>query len=94
MRRTRSGSRLAKMLHWALMLWRDLYNWTRGHAGLDGRSPAQALGLAEAVWSVRRYVAYPMHVSDPQREAWADARNRALESALDVHEREQALPTS
>ena len=90
MRRTGSGSRLAEMLHWALMPWRDLYNpgraspwlgyarrgplpwlvrWTRGHAGLDGRSPAMALGLAEAVRSVRRYVAYPVHVSDPEREA-------------------------
>jgi len=93
-RRTRHGSRLADMLRWALGLWRDLYNWTRGHAALDGHSPAMALGLADRVWSVRRYVAYPVHVSDHQREAWADARNSALESALDVYEREHALPTS
>jgi hypothetical protein len=93
-RRTRNGSRLADMLRWALGLWRDLYNWTRRHAALDGQAPAMALRLAEEVWSVRRYVAYPVHVSDHERQAWADARHGVLESALDVYESEHALPIS
>ena len=37
-RRTRSVSRLAEALQHSLWLWRDLYNWTRPHGSLDGRS--------------------------------------------------------
>ena len=93
-RRTRNGSRRRRTLQWALWLWRDLYNWTRAHASLLGRSPAMALGLAQALWSVRQYVLHPVHVSDLQRDLWADQRQELLTSALEAHKRKKQLPTS
>ena len=93
-RRTRNGSRRRRPLQWALWLWRDLYNWIRPHGSLDGRTPAMALGLSEAVWTVRRYVEQPVHVSDLQRDLWAEQRKSALESALEAHKRKIPLPTS
>jgi hypothetical protein len=50
-RRTRSGSRDASWLQWALWLWRDWYNWVRPHGSLRDRTPAVALALTERVWS-------------------------------------------
>jgi hypothetical protein len=93
-RRTRNASRSECWLQWALWLWRDLYNWTRGHRSLAGRTPAMALGLTERVWSVRDYVGYPVHVSDLQREDWSERREKVLESALDRYQRKKRLPTS
>ena len=82
------------MLQWALWLWRDLYNWTRVHGSLDGRTPAMALGLSDRVWTVGRYVTHPVHVSDAQRRRWAVCRNRILESAVDAYKRRKHMPTS
>lgn len=93
-RRTRNGSRLSCALQWALWLWRDLYNWTRVHGSLRGRTPAMVLGLTQHVWSVLEYTRYPTHVSDLQRQQWAEQRNKALESPLDVYQRKKALPIS
>jgi hypothetical protein len=93
-RRTRNGSRLVEMLQWALWLWRDLYNWTRAHGSLHGRSPAMALGLAEEIWTVRRYVHHPVHVSELQRQLWAEEREILLTPATDARKRKKALPTS
>jgi hypothetical protein len=93
-RRNRHGSRRRRTLQWALWLWRDLYNWTRAHASLLGRSPAMALGLAREIWTVRRYVRHPVHVSDLQRNIWAEERQELLTSALEARERKKALPTS
>ena len=93
-RRTRSGSRLAQALQWSLWLWRDLYNWIRPHGSLNGCTPAMALGLATAVWTVDQYVAHPVHVSDLQREIWAEERQSCLTSALDARKRRKLLPTS
>lgn len=93
-RRTRNGSRLSCALQWALWLWRDLYNWTRVHGSLRGRTPAMALGLTQHVWSVLEYTRYPTHVSALQRQQWAEQRNKALESPLDVYQRKKALPIS
>ena len=93
-RRTRNGSRLPVALQWALWLWRDLYNWVRPHAALAGRSPAMALGLAEELWTVQRYVNHPVHVSDLQRELWAEQRELLLKPALDARKRKKVLPTS
>ena len=93
-RRTRNGSRRRRTLQWALWLWRDLYNWTRVHASLLGRSPAMALGLGQALWSVRQYVNHPVHVSDLQRDLWAEERQELLTSALEAHKRKKQLPTS
>jgi hypothetical protein len=93
-RRTRNGSRRRRPLQWALWLWRDLYNLVRPHAALDGRTPAMALGLTDQVWTVPQYVEHPVHVSDLQREIWAEQRKSLLESALDAYERKKRLPTS
>ena len=77
-RRTRAVSRRGRTLRWSLALWRDLYNWTRVHASLLGRTPAAAPGLADAPWSVLRYVEHPVHVSDLQRAVWAEERQNQL----------------
>ena len=93
-RRTQSRSRDERWLTWSLQLWRDVYNWVRGHGSLGGRTPAQAQGLADHAWSVREYVRYPVHVSDLQREGWAEQQREALTSALDRYKAKKPLPTS
>lgn len=93
-RRTRNGSRREAMLQWALWLWRDLYHWTRLHRSLPGCTPAMAVGLAKKLWSVFDYVCYPVHVSDLQRQEWAEQRRDVLESALERYQRKKSLPTS
>jgi hypothetical protein len=93
-RRTRSGSHLEIMLQYSIWLWRDLYNWTRVHYSLLDETPAMALGLSDEVWTVRKYILYPAHLSDLQRLDWAEQRNSVLESAIDVYERNKALPIS
>ena len=93
-RRTRNGSHLEIMLQYSIWLWRDLYNWTRVHYSLLDETPAMALGLSDKVWTVRKYILYPAHVSDLQRLDWAEQRNSVLESAIDVYERNKALPIS
>ncbi|MFH1615478.1 MAG: hypothetical protein ABIG61_10410, partial [Planctomycetota bacterium] len=89
-RRTRSGSHLEEMLQYSIWLWRDLYNWTRTHYSLLDETPAMALSLADEVWTVLKYILYPVHVSDFQRQDWAEQRNRVLESAVDVYKRNKA----
>ena len=93
-RRTRSGSHLEEMLQYSIWLWRDLYNWTRVHYSLLDETPAMALHLAEEVWTVLRYILYPVHVSELIRQDWAEQRNGVLESAVDVYKRNKALPIS
>jgi hypothetical protein len=93
-RRTRDGSRQPQTLQWSLWLWRDLYNWTRPHGSLDGHTPAMILGLADAVWTVHRYVWHVVHVSNLQRDIWAEERQHWLTSALDARKRKKLLPTS
>jgi len=93
-RRTRNGSHLEIMLQYSIWLWRDLYNWTRVHYSLFDETPAMALGLTDEVWTVHKYILYPAHVSDLQRLDWAEQRNSVLESAIDVYERNKALPIS
>jgi len=77
-----------------LWLWRDLYNWTRPHGSLAGHTPAMVLGLADAVWIVRGYVRYVVHVSEPQHQIWAEDRKSWLTSALEIRKRKKPLPTS
>jgi len=93
-RRTRAGSHLEQMLQYSIWLWRDLYNWTRVHYSLLDETPAMAQGLTDEVWSVLKYVLYPVHVSDLQRRDWAEQRNSVLESAIDAYKRKKALPIS
>jgi hypothetical protein len=93
-RRTRCGSHLEEFLQYSIWLWRDLYNWTRVHYSLLDETPAMALGLAEDVWTVLKYILYPVHVSDLQRIDWAEQRNSVLESAVDVYKRNKVLPIS
>jgi len=100
-RRTRAGSHLEEMLQYSIWLWRDLYNWTRVHYSLlsvrtpqEDETPAMALCLTDEVWTVLKYVLYPVHVNDLQRRDWAEQRNSVLESAVDVYKRNKALPIS
>ena len=93
-RRTRKGSRLERLLQRSLWLWRDLYNWTRVHGSLLGRTPAMVLELAQDVWSVRQYVLHPVHVSDLQRAIWAEERQEWLTSALSRLKPKESLPVS
>ena len=93
-RRTQNGSRRRDPLQKGLHIWRDLYNWVRIHSSLEGRTPAMALGLADPVWTAVEYVCHPVHVSDLQRDLWAEERNAVQESALDCHFRKKALPIS
>jgi hypothetical protein len=93
-RRTRNGSHLEEMLQYSIWLWRDLYNWTRVHYSLLDETPAIALGLTNEVWSVLKYILYPVHVSDFQRRDWAEQRNSVLESAVDSYKRNKSLPIS
>jgi hypothetical protein len=91
-RRTRAGSHLEKMLQYSIWLWRDLYNWTRVHYSLLDETPAMALCLTDEVWTVLKYILYPVHVSDLQRRDWTEQRNIMLESAVDIYKRNKALP--
>lgn len=93
-RRTRSASRRDGALQWALWLWRDLYNWVHPHGSLSGQTPAMAIGLAEAPWSVLEYVQAVVHVSDLQRQIWAEERQSWSTSALEARESKKRLPTS
>jgi hypothetical protein len=93
-RRTHAGSHLEEMLQYSIWLWRDLYNWTRVHYSLLDETPAMALSVTNEVWSVLRYILYPVHVSDLVRQDWAEQRNSVLESAVDVYKRNKALPIS
>ena len=93
-RRTRCGSRREQGLQWSLWLWRDLYHWTRVHGSLPQQTPAMALGLTPRLWSVQEYVRHPVHVSDLQRDLWAEQRQELLRSALDDRKHWKPIPTS
>ena len=93
-RRPRCVSRDGRRLQWSLWLWRDLYNWVRAHASLEGRTPAMAMGLSDRVWSVLEYVRHPVHVDGLTRAIWAEEREEALTSALDRQKPRKAMPAS
>ena len=93
-RRTRNGSRLEYVLQCGLWLWGDLYNWMRRQGSLAGQTPAVATRLTQHVWTVVENSRYPVHISDFQREDWAERRKSALESALDARNRKKTSPTS
>ena len=93
-RRTRAGSHLEEMLQYSIWLWRDLYNWTRVHYSLLDETPAMALGLADEVWTVLKYILYPVHVCELMHIDWAERRNSVLESAIDLYKRNKNLPIS
>ena len=93
-RRTHASSHRQELLQYSIWLWRDLYNWTRVHYSLLDESPAMALQLADELWTVLKYVLYPVHVSDLQRQDWSEQRNSLLESAVDLYKHNKALPIS
>jgi IS1 family transposase len=93
-RRTRNVSHRLPALRSALALWGDLYHWTRCHASLHGRTPAMALGLAQQVWSVQRYVHYPVHRAAWQRALWMERRQELLTRGLYQRKPPQTLPIS
>lgn len=69
-----------------------MYNWTRVHYSLLDETPAMALSLADEIWSVLKYIPYPVHVSELQRQDWTEQRNSVPASAFDVYKRNEALP--
>lgn len=93
-RRTRQISKRRDLLQDALWIFRDVYNWIQVHGSLRGLTPAMALGLSDHVWSIWEYIRYPVHISDLQRDIWAEERQTLQESAVDRHFRKKALPTS
>lgn len=93
-RRTRQISRRGDLLQEALWIFRDLYNWVKVHGSLGDRTPAMALGVSDHPWSLVEYIGHPVHVSDLQRDIWADDRQALQESALDRYLHEKALPIS
>lgn len=93
-RRTQTLSRRRRGLQWSLWLWRDWYNWMHPHRSLRGATPAMAEGLTEHVWSVHDYLREPVHVDGLQRDAWAEAKQNAITSALIHQKRQQSMPTS
>jgi hypothetical protein len=62
------------------------------HGSLNGQTPAMCLSLAQNVWTVLKYIRYPVHVSDLSRRHWDEQRQEVLESALDVYQRKKSLP--
>lgn len=93
-RRTRDVTRKAPMLQNALSIWRDVFNWVIPNWALQGRTPAMEEGLAKELWTMVRYVNYPVHVARWQREIWAEEEQIRLTSALDARNRRKMLPTS
>ncbi len=93
-RRTRNVSHAAQALQSALWLWRDIYHWVHLHHSLSGRTPAMAMGLAKAAWTVRDYVCYPVHVATWQRALWAEHRENLLTIGLNRRKRLKPLPMS
>jgi hypothetical protein len=71
-----------------------LYNWTRVHYSLLDETPAMALRLTDEVWSVLKYILYPVYVSELIHQDWTEQRNSVLESAVGVYKRNKALPIS
>jgi hypothetical protein len=64
------------------------------HYSLLDETPAMALGLTDEVWTVRKYILYPTHVSELQHLDWVEQRNSVLESAIETYKRNKALPIS
>jgi len=64
------------------------------HGSLKEQTPAMCLGLAQSVWTVLKYIRYPVHVSGLLRHHWDEQRQEALESPLDVYQRKKSLPIS
>jgi hypothetical protein len=93
-RRTGGLSRRRRFLNWSLQLWENLYNWTRPHRSLGGETPAMREGLTDHVWSVGDYINVPVHVSDLQREGWAESRKSATTSELTKRNLNKTVPTS
>jgi len=93
-RRTQQISRRDDLLQTGLWIFRDIYNWIKVHGSLHGCTPAMALGLTDHIWSLWEYVCYPVHVSDIQRDIWAEQRQELQESAVDRRVRKKTVPTS
>ena len=93
-RRTRNRSVRSDQMQAALWLWRDLHHWTRLHASLHGQTPAMAMKLADAIWSVRQYVLFPVHVSELQQMLWQERHEKLLTTGLYDQKHRQPLPTN
>lgn len=93
-RQTRALTRRRPMLHASVALCRDVYNWVHPHAALKDRTPAMAIGLADEVWAMGRYVRHPVHLAPFQREIWREEQKNRVTSALTEPKHRKRLPTS
>ena len=93
-RRTRALSRRGTPLRAALGLCRDAYNWMAPHRSLQGRTPAMAIGLAQEIWTMQRYVTYPVHADDLQHAIWIEEQEKRIRSALNPQKARKPVPTS
>ena len=64
------------------------------HYSLPDETPAMAIGLAGEARTVLKYVLYPVHVGDLQRQDRAEQLSSLMESDIDVYKRNKALPIS
>jgi hypothetical protein len=60
----------------------------------EGLLSGDGAGADARIWMVLEYIRYPTHISEPQRQLWADQRKDALDSALEKYQRKKSLPTS
>jgi hypothetical protein len=93
-RQTRALTRRRPMLQASVGLCRDVYNWIHPHSALRGETPAMAVGLAQELWTMGRYVSYPVHVAPFQREIWREDQETRVRSALSDPKQRTPLPTS
>jgi hypothetical protein len=93
-RRTRALSRRGTPLRAALGLCRDVYNWVAPHRSLEDQTPAMAIGLAQEIWTMQRYVSYPVHVDDLQHAIWIEEQQKRIRPALNHQKPRKPLPTS
>jgi hypothetical protein len=93
-RRTRAVSRRRTPLRAAIGLCRDVYNFVNPHGSLQGKTPAMAIGLAEAIWSMKQYVNYPVHADEFLHSIWIEEQENRIRSALSSHKSPKVMPTS
>jgi hypothetical protein len=64
------------------------------HRSLQGRTPAMAIGLAQEIWTMQRYVTYPVHADDLQHAIWIEEQEKRIRSALNNQKAHKCMPTS
>jgi hypothetical protein len=53
-----------------------------------------AIGLAQEIWTMQRYVSYPVHADDLQHTIWIEEQENRTRSALNNQKSRKPVPTS